>query len=31
MGPTEVPEGSTTIAMFADPEGHLVGLLKTES
>ncbi len=30
MGPTEVPEGPT-IAMFADPEGHLVGLLKAES
>ena len=27
MSPTEVPEGPT-IAMFADPEGHLVGLLK---
>ena len=30
MGPTEVPEGPT-IAMFADPEGHLVGLLKADS
>jgi predicted enzyme related to lactoylglutathione lyase len=30
MGPTEVPEGPT-IAMFADPEGHLVGLLKGDS
>jgi predicted enzyme related to lactoylglutathione lyase len=29
MGPTEVPEGPT-IAMFADPEGHLVGLLKAD-
>ena len=27
MGPTEVPEGPT-IAMFSDPEGHVVGLLK---
>jgi len=25
-----VPEGPT-IAMFADPEGHLVGLLKADS
>ncbi len=30
MGPTEVPEGPT-IAMFADPEGHVVGLLKADS
>jgi predicted enzyme related to lactoylglutathione lyase len=30
MGPTEVPEGPT-IAMFTDPEGHLVGLLKAGS
>jgi uncharacterized protein len=30
MGPTEVGEGPT-IAMFADPEGHLVGLLKADS
>ena len=30
MEPSEVPEGPT-IAMFADPEGHLVGLLKTDS
>ena len=30
MGPTDVPEGPT-IAMFADPEGHLVGLVKTDS
>ncbi len=30
MGPTEVPEGPT-IAMFGDPEGHLVGLLKANS
>jgi predicted enzyme related to lactoylglutathione lyase len=30
MGPTEVPEGPT-LAMFADPEGHLVGLLKADS
>ncbi len=30
MGPEDVPEGPT-IAMFADPEGHLVGLIKAES
>ena len=30
MRPTEVPEGPT-IAMFADPEGHVVGLLKIDS
>ena len=30
MGATEVPEGPT-IAMFGDPEGHLVGLLKANS
>ena len=30
MGPTEVPEGPT-IAMFADPEGHVVGLIKADS
>ncbi|MBV9454725.1 MAG: VOC family protein [Rubrobacter sp.] len=30
MGPEDVPEGPS-IAMFADPEGHLVGLIKTES
>ncbi|MDQ3892860.1 MAG: VOC family protein, partial [Actinomycetota bacterium] len=30
MGSTEVPEGPT-IAMFADPEGHVVGLLKADS
>ncbi len=30
MGPTEVPEGPT-IAMFSDPEGHIVGLLKADS
>jgi uncharacterized protein len=30
MGPTEVGDGPT-IAMFADPEGHLVGLLKADS
>ena len=30
MGPTEVPDGPT-IAMFADPEGHFVGLLKGDS
>jgi predicted enzyme related to lactoylglutathione lyase len=27
MGPMDVPEGPS-IAMFADPEGHLVGLVK---
>ena len=27
MGPTEVPEGPS-LAMFSDPEGHLVGLLE---
>lgn len=30
MGPTDVPEGPT-IAMFSDPEGHIVGLLKADS
>lgn len=30
MGPTDVPEGPT-IAMFSDPEGHVVGLLKADS
>ena len=30
MGPTEVP-GGTRIAMFTDPEGHLVGLIKADS
>ncbi|MDQ3966631.1 MAG: VOC family protein [Actinomycetota bacterium] len=30
MEPVDVPEGPT-IAMFADPEGHLVGLVKAES
>jgi predicted enzyme related to lactoylglutathione lyase len=30
MGPEDVPEGPS-IAMFADPEGHLVGLVKAES
>ena len=30
MEPTEVGDGPT-IAMFADPEGHLVGLLKADS
>jgi uncharacterized protein len=30
MGPEDVPEGPT-IAMFTDPEGHLVGLLKADS
>ena len=30
MEPSEVPEGPT-IAMFADPEGHLVGLVKADS
>jgi len=30
MGPEEVPEGPS-IAMFADPEGHVVGLLKADS
>jgi predicted enzyme related to lactoylglutathione lyase len=29
MGPTEVPKGPT-LAMFADPEGHVVGLLKAD-
>ena len=29
MGPMEVPDGPA-IAMFADPEGHLVGLVKAE-
>jgi predicted enzyme related to lactoylglutathione lyase len=30
MGPTDVPEGPS-IAMFADPEGHIVGLLQADS
>ena len=30
MGPEEVPEGPS-IAMFNDPEGHLVGLIKAGS
>jgi uncharacterized protein len=30
MGPMDVPDGPT-IAMFADPEGHLVGLIKVDS
>jgi predicted enzyme related to lactoylglutathione lyase len=30
MGPMEVPDGPT-IAMFADPEGHLVGLVEADS
>jgi uncharacterized protein len=28
--PTQVPDGPT-IAMFSDPEGHVVGLLKADS
>jgi uncharacterized protein len=28
FGPTEVPGGGPTIALFNDPEGHLVGLVK---
>jgi predicted enzyme related to lactoylglutathione lyase len=30
MGPMEVPDGPS-IAMFSDPEGHVVGLLKVDS
>ena len=30
MGPTDIPEGPS-IAMFADPEGHVVGLLEAGS
>jgi predicted enzyme related to lactoylglutathione lyase len=30
MEPDEVPDGPS-IAMFADPEGHLVGLIKADS
>ena len=30
MGPTDVPEGPS-IALFADPEGHRVGLVKVDS
>jgi predicted enzyme related to lactoylglutathione lyase len=30
MGPIEVPDGPT-IAQFRDPEGHLVGLVQTET
>ncbi|MBM4421772.1 MAG: VOC family protein [Chloroflexi bacterium] len=29
MPPTEVP-GQVTFALFADPEGHMVGLVKSE-
>ncbi|MBV9453546.1 MAG: VOC family protein [Rubrobacter sp.] len=29
MGPVDVPEGPS-IAMFSDPEGHVVGLLKID-
>jgi uncharacterized protein len=28
MGPDKVPGGGPTIGMFADPEGHLVGLVE---
>jgi uncharacterized protein len=28
MGPVEVVPGGLSIALFADPEGHLVGLFK---
>jgi predicted enzyme related to lactoylglutathione lyase len=27
MGPTDIP-GGPTVALFADPEGHVVGLVK---
>ncbi len=30
MDPTDVPEGPR-IAMFSDPEGHLVGIVKADS
>jgi predicted enzyme related to lactoylglutathione lyase len=30
MGPTDVPEGPT-VALFADPEGHVIGLVKSFS
>jgi|SRR5215207_3928495 len=30
MEPSDVPEGPS-IAMFADPEGHLMGLVKADS
>jgi len=30
MGPTEIP-GMVTMAMFADPEGNVVGLVKSTS
>jgi predicted enzyme related to lactoylglutathione lyase len=30
MGPEDVPDGPS-IAMFTDPEGHLVGLIKADS
>jgi uncharacterized protein len=30
MGPNDVPEGPS-IAMFTDPEGHLVGLIKADT
>lgn len=29
MGPVEVVPGGLSIALFADPEGHLVGLFKS--
>jgi uncharacterized protein len=29
MGPMDIPEGPS-IAMFSDPEGHVVGLLKVD-
>ena len=29
MPPTEIP-GMVTLAQFHDPEGHLIGLLKTQ-
>jgi uncharacterized protein len=28
MGPDEVPEAGITIALFTDPEGHVIGLVK---
>lgn len=31
MGPDEVPGGGFVIGQFADPEGHVIGVVKTDS
>lgn len=31
MGPHEIPGGGTVIGQFADPEGHLIGLVGSTS